>query len=120
MLYKKMYRIKVSKLNPFNLKVWLRNAAKTQANELYFSKFDNKYEIKNYGCLVFGQPDTWKGLVRINIIDEGKGLVDVEYDKYRHLGKEEEVKEIIRRAVETLCSRTDFELVEKYEKRSGK
>jgi len=64
----------------YELKLLLRNLAKKNMNSMYFYKFRNDFGIKNQGCLIFGQPDVWKGLLYIRPVED---YVEIGYDDYR-------------------------------------
>jgi hypothetical protein len=84
-LNKKITEIKLNNnvQNPYELRLLARNLAKEKLNASYFYKFKNKYKIKNFGCLIFGQPDTWKGIIGFKILDPIEGTVEVYYEKKR-------------------------------------
>jgi len=45
-----------------SFKLDLRNFCKQYAKNLYFKTIPNSFNIKNLGCLIFGQPDSWAGV----------------------------------------------------------
>jgi hypothetical protein len=67
----KLARVAVKKdINILDLKFSLRSTAKKEFSTLYFEELVNKFDIKNLGCIAFGQPDTWKSLITINPVDD--------------------------------------------------
>lgn len=66
---------------PGSIRLDLRIMAKRNAH--YFDEVEEP--VKNFGCYMFGQPDRWKGVVGIKVVDEKKGVADIDiyYDKFR-------------------------------------
>ena len=83
-------------LESFRLK--LRNIAKEKNSDIYFKKIPNDLGIKNFGCLLFGQPDVWKGIISIKY--NGPVSLDIELETYRIFEEFKVSKEEIKNLLE--------------------
>ena len=112
---KELFKVNGYKGNPFELKLTMRNYAKNVVPDVYFKTFDNEFDIKNIGCLLFGQPRTWASVLSF-LPDLGTNRIEILLDKRRFslvsALSEEELKEILSRVLEKLKS---LELITSYE-----
>lgn len=83
MLYfnKKIIATVRADMNAGSLRLTMREEAKRKLPKEYFEIFNNEYGIKNVGCLVFGQPNTWKGVLAV--LGEEEGVYDIVLDTFR-------------------------------------
>ena len=90
--------------SPASFKLDLRNACKN--NLLYFSKNIKKYNknIKNFGCFIFGQPNTWKGIFGMfyqKIKEKNKSDIIIYIEEYRiPQSKDEKLEEKVITLIE--------------------
>jgi hypothetical protein len=98
-LYKDLFSVELKKdISPFSLKIIMRDIGRKKLKDIYFKEFDNKFDIKNIGCLVFGQPSVWKGLLTINpvYVNKIKILLDTKRLSFIENVKEEELISFIK------------------------
>jgi len=96
--------------SPSSLRLDLREYFKQTMPNIYF-KQDEKYKpAKNLGCFLFGQPNTWKGLINIridNIINDKtkKSEISILIDDYRIF--DEKLKQEIIKLMQEIIKNMD-------------
>ena len=104
-----LFRVKkyIAKDSPFAFKIDLRSACKKNSN--YFKKVPNY--AKNFGCLVFGQKNSWRSLISTFLIAENNGRYDFEIAidslRFSYVAKElgistKEIKALLEDGLERL------------------
>ena len=102
----KLAKIGDNYASPASFRLELREACKRSAGGAFYFQKDRNKVAKNFGCFVFGQPDTWKGVLGIEYEEPKNGEADITIyvDKFRISNPEDihKVKVMVKEALEYL------------------